>query len=344
MRSPTRVALLALLAAGCPAHDLGPDARPSPIVQGVEPFRRVVRSLAVYRGELFFGTYGSGLFRRTGGRWRQYLAGSSGLSEDRVNCLAVHQQRLYVGTCGGIDVFGPDGFEEHIRAGPDSVAHDIYHVVRELAGGGLWVGTTGKGLSQLEGGRWRSFGRPHGLLDLWVNDVHRGDDGVVWVGTSSGLYAGPPGAWREHRARGRPPPLESEVTALAAQGGTLWIGTAQAGLWGVRDGAWIEVPRAALPAAEVLALAVDHDQRLWVGTRRGLASYRFDEGFRAVAGNTDLAREEVKVLDVDPEGILRLGTFRGRVYERSPSGGFRRLFDPDFPVVPEDGPPGPGRR
>jgi ligand-binding sensor domain-containing protein len=217
------------------------------------------------------------------------------------------------------------------------VAHDIYHVVKPLPAGGLWVGTTGHGLSVWRDGTWTSYGKEHGLLDLWVNDVAADPDGTVWLATQTGLYAGAGGRWREHHAKGEPPPLETEFTALARQGKTLWAATMGEGLWGLRDGSWIHVPAELLPGRQVLALLVDENERLWVGSERGLSRYRYDEGFLAAPGS--IASEEVKVLHLGDDGVLRAGTRSGKVYARR-YGGFEEILriDPGSGTPTPEGP------
>lgn len=322
-----------LLASAGVAAPLAPQGA-NPWLHGAGRFRHVVRSLAVYRGDLWVGTYGHGAYRRGADGWRRVRHADSELPEDRVNTLTVHQGRLWFGTCAGLAVRDGEAFVEHVRAGPGSVAHDIYHVVKPLPGGGLGVGTTGHGLSVLADGGWTTYGKDQGLLDLWINDLVGDPDGTVWVATGAGLYAGSDGRWREHHARGEAPPLDTEFTALARQGKTLWTGTMGEGLWGLRDGSWIRVPSELLPGRQVLALLVDGEERLWVGTEHGLARYRFDEGFREVTG--PLASEEVKVLHQDEAGVLRVGTRGGRVYARE-GGAFVEVLRID----PETGQPAP---
>lgn len=329
LRAATIGAALAALASASGA------APTNPWLHGARHFRHVVRSLAVYRGELWVGTYGHGAYRRTAQGWTRVRSENSDLPEDRVNTLTVHEGRLWFGTCAGLAVRDGGTFVEHVRAGPDSVAHDIYHVVRPLSGGDLWVGTTGEGLSVWDGERWQTHSRAQGLLDPWVNDVLEGEGDSVWVATASGLYVGPPGRWREHHAAGKAPPLDTEFTALARQGKTLWTATMGEGLWGLRDGSWIRVPAELLPGRQVLALLVDRQERLWVGTDRGLARYRFDEGFQPVPG--PLAAEEVKVLQLGDDGLLHVGTRSGGVYRRRSAEGLD--FEEILRIDPATGEP-----
>ncbi len=328
--------LAVLVAASLTAGENVLDDRPSPLTHGIAPFQRVIRSLESHRGRLWVGTYGSGLFEvdlATGSPGPRHTAAESWLTEDRVNGLASTGERLWIGTCKGVDVLGPGGFERNHRAGPGSVAMDIYHVLRARPDGGVWVGTTGKGLSLHRGGVWTTFATGEGLLDGWVNDVaeHRGS---VFVATGTGLYSAPlaaggePGRFGFVRAQGKAPPGEAEITALASDGPMLWVATMKHGLYGIRSDWWFPVPVGDLPHPTVHALVLDREGVLWIGTRGGLASYRLDRGFRVEPGFAD---EEVKVLHVDPQGGLWIGTFSGKVLRRPAGSG-------DFTLVLEVGP------
>jgi ligand-binding sensor domain-containing protein len=230
-------------------------------------------------------------------------------------------------------------------------------VVKPLSVGGLWVGTTGKGLSVFRDGVWKSYGRKQGLLNLWVNDVLATEDGTVWVATGSGLYSGKPGSWRLFGGKGKPPPIETEVSSLVFHNKTLWVGTMLNGMWAIKHGFWIRMPPKELPSPEVLTQAADSEGTLWIGTRRGLVAYHTRAGFRTVPPTSGLPEEEIKILDVDPKGVLRVGTFSGKVYERvvakslkqdsedegfgAPApklGTFKLLFDPEKEASPAPGP------
>lgn len=315
------------LALGAALAGAARASRPNPAVVGAAPFRRVVRSLARFQGATWVGTYGNGLFRLEGPDVRHHTAAGSPLLEDRVNCLAVRGDTLWVGTCGGINLVGPDGFGPVHRAGPGSVAHDIYHVIEVLRDGTVAVGTTGHGLSLYKDGAWRTLGKAEGLLDLWVNAVAEAEDGTLFVATHGGLYSGrPETGLRFHRAAGAGPDVEVEVVSLAFQGRTLWVGTATEGLFALRDGYWVPIPAEHLKDRSIPALEVDPAGTLWVGTGSGLARYRLEEGFTVPAGAP--VTGEVKVLYADPEGGLWVGLFDGRVLHRPPDGRFRPVFEP----------------
>lgn len=324
------LSLLALvLASAAGAQHL--EARPNPLTHGIEPFRKVVRCFADWDGALWFGTYGNGLYRLgADGGVARFTRAAGGLHEDRVNGLAVHQGKLWIGTCDGIQIRGPGGFEAVVKAGPGSVANDIYHVFRVFPPDELWVGTTGKGVSVHAGGTWRTYAQAEGILEPWINDLARGPDGTVWVGTGHGLFAGRAGAFGLPPMKGKGPTGLAEVTALAWVGEALWAGTSQYGLYGFQDGYWFPVGEGPLPSMQVLALATTPDGTLWVGTSKGLAHYRFETGFRTVGAEAGLGPEEVKALHVDPAGTLWVGTFGGRVLRRDPvNGRFTAVFAPD---------------
>ena len=176
--------------------------------------------------------------------------------------------------------------------------------------GAIWVATL-RGLNRLDGDRFTTFsteqGLPSGFIQSLAFDESRE---VLWVGTFGGLAR-----YREGRFEsldlgesGR-----SGITALLAEEGELWIGTADGAL--VLRGEDGSLRRWSAPDA-VHALLKDRRGQLWLGTFRG--AWRFRDGdFEAPEGVSDI----VLALLEDREGNLWLGTR---------SGGLHRLSDASF--------------
>jgi hypothetical protein len=111
--------------------------------------------------------------------------------------------------------------------------------------------------------------------------VRQGEMG--WVGTEDGLYyqASEGRAFQRHRSYGVDGPLSNRIAGLAVDSkGVLWVAS-PAGLSSRDgDGAWTEIRgRQGLPWEELTAIAVDGQDRLWLGSTRGLIVYRpYGEG------------------------------------------------------------------
>ncbi|MBI3892053.1 MAG: hypothetical protein HY303_11055 [Candidatus Wallbacteria bacterium] len=295
----------------------GPEG-PTLVTHPKQTFRDVVRCFARYEGDLWFGTYGEGLFRVGARGLERYTRRTSPLLEDRVNCLAVRGKELWIGTCAGIDVYDGKGWRA-IRAG-EGPAHNIYHAIKTDSHGGIWVGTTGKGLSWCSGssGQWRTFTVSDGLAGDWVNDVLELPDGALWAACLGGVSRrGADGAWRIERSDLFP--LYRNAVALARQGDSLWVGFGDCGLFMFEGGKWFRPPPEALPAASVRGLAVDRSGLLWIATESGIGTYDPARDFEQRVAGAGLEDRDIRTLYCDSEtNELFAGSARGTVYRRRP--------------------------
>ena len=136
----------------------------------------------------------------------------------------------------------------------------------------------------------------------------------LWAATEDGGVA-VLDARRERFARFREAPATrppDDVWAMARQGALVWLGTYQGGL--VRVDAAGRTRRfemaQGLPSSTVLALAVDAQGLLWVGTDKGLARQQGDAGFQPVALPGAGAAPMVYALARQPDGMW-VGTSQG---------------------------------
>lgn len=140
------------------------------------------------------------------------------------------------------------------------------------AQGRIWYGMAPGSTPELNGVHFLQGGSsvkvPDPVLDTsLVFAIAVDTEGQLWVGTSRGLLC--------FDADFRPkeiPPIREEVHALLADSqGTVWIGTDGRGLARYRNGQLEFLDRALGLAGEfVNALAEDHEDSLWIGTRSGL--------------------------------------------------------------------------
>ena len=111
-----------------------------------------------------------------------------GLASDSVTAiLQTRDGFLWVGTAAGLVRFDGVAFT---RVGlPDSATNNPVRITAlcEASDGGLWVGTQANGLFELYRGSIRSFTSVNGLLDEGITSLAADKQGMVWVGTESGL-------------------------------------------------------------------------------------------------------------------------------------------------------------
>ena len=93
----------------------------------------------------------------------------------------------------------------------------------------------------------------------------QGPNGVLWFGTSDGIYAWDGSSWTHH--------LEGTTVyvRLVTAAGVIWAGSAGAGVFRNEEGEWepVDLPQRLL-GAEVFDLAEGPDGSIWVATSAGV--------------------------------------------------------------------------
>lgn len=305
-----------------------------------------LRCLAVDRsGVLWLGTDSDGLRHsdissRGFALHRAGLRGAPGLrgSYVRAICLA-RDGRLWVGTTEGlnwIDRSQPEATYSCPSAdGRLKLPHPNVQALCEVRVGNFWIGTAG-GLAVWEpsSGTVHTYrptpGQPGGISDEYIQVLHAGAEGTMWIGTlGQGLNEWNP---RTRQFWNDPPNPEDSaalpsgtINALLTDArGRLWVGTA-AGLARLNSPAAAErrFERVAdtpdsLRGAAILSLCASSasPEVLWLGTQdRGLC--RFDERTQSCrfysTRNSGLPNNTVYAVLADRRGRLWLSTNRGLV-------------------------------
>ena len=194
--------------------------------------------------------------------------------------------------------------------------------------GGLWIGTSDRGLLHLHQGRTDTFAQSDGLSGEYVGSFYEDREGSVWAATVNGL----------DRFRDVPVPTISVKqglsnatvwSILAAKDGSVWVGTRD-GLNKWHDGQ-ITIYRkrgGGSPEDAMGSLFRDDRGRIWVSTLQGIV-YLENGQFIPVA---DVPGGVVRSFAGDEAGNLWIshqdqGLFRllgGKVVERIPWNGLGR--------------------
>jgi ligand-binding sensor domain-containing protein/signal transduction histidine kinase len=216
-------------------------------------------------GDLWIGTEGGGVVRYRRGSFRRF-SGEEGLSNGFVrSILEDHRGQFWVGTDDGLFRLQGDRLSRvDGRAGVPTVA---VHDIREDSRGRLWVG--GSSLLMLDGGRTVEYRLEGGSSEHRVKSILQTRDGVLWVGTVSGLERlNPDGSDRFSHV----PEVAGTVRVLREdRDGVLWIGTIGEGIFFYKAGRFTRLRGPDyLPSDTVLSLLEDREANLWVGTQTGL--------------------------------------------------------------------------
>ncbi len=215
-------------------------------------------------GDLWIGTEGGGVVRYRRGTFRRF-SGEEGLSNGFVRTVLEDRGgQFWVGTDAGL--FRLQGHRLSRVDGRAGVPAVAVHDIREDSRGRLWVG--GSSLLMLDGGRTVEYPLEGGS-SARVKSILQTRDGVLWVGTVSGLERlNPDGTGRFNRM----PEVSGTVRVLREdRDGVLWIGTIGEGIFFYRVGRFTRLRAPGyLPSDTVLSLLEDHEGNLWVGTQTGL--------------------------------------------------------------------------
>ncbi len=211
---------------------------------------------------------------------------------------------VWIGTQEGLARFDGARFVVFDKASTPELRHNRILALLEDRRGRLWIGTEGGGLTVLQEGRFRTFGRTDGLAADIVRALAEDAEGNLWIGTDAGLQSRDE---RSFTAWGAPEGVPAgAVRSLVVDGaGTLWAGTAH-GL--VRRSGKRFVPAGLRDAVQSLHAAADGT--IFAGTAHGLRLLR--EGRVEALGSADgLPGEVVNCALRDRRGTVWIGTSGG---------------------------------
>ena len=269
--------------------------------------RTVHGMLAQEDGSLWLGLRG-GLFRWHGGRL-EALGERLGLPAGEVRAL--------VRDAGGATWIASErGVWRHRDGRLQAMRAERAEGLLLDDAGALWVTGTDSVVLRHRNGRWHRWGEDEGVVGYATGALFQDREGLVWFGTTHGLFRIADGPVR---GIARQPGLPSDYirSVLQTGDGQVWIGHSL-GLSRIRDARpELLFPLPGTPPSSVLALAPAAGGGVWAGTyNRGVL--RVGPGDPApvrplATGDHPLATEQVRALLEDPDGTLWIGTERGLV-------------------------------
>jgi ligand-binding sensor domain-containing protein len=180
-----------------------------------------VTDVVAYRGGMAVATPAGLTFIDRGGPRSLYAF--HGLVNNHVYALAMAGTRLIAGTLGGVSVLDDENVSANYTTSTSALKHNWITAVAQV-GSDWFVGTYGAGIMRLDSsGNFHSFDVATGSFDVNPNAMLMTDSHVLAGTLGSGLYVynRESGRWRVVT-----PGLPSaNVTALAASGGFVYVGT-----------------------------------------------------------------------------------------------------------------------
>ena len=252
-----------------------------------------------------------------------------GLPSDSVRCLFEDsKKRMWVGTTNGLALYQPDKenfkvFRNH-PSNASSISNNVITTVQEDAYGQIWVGThNGLNLWQESTDNFsRLFFSPtetHAINFLFPDKQQR-----LWLSVrNKGVYVLDKNTYRIIKNfipdTENPASLTSTTIDVFYQDsrGTIWLGDSGENAFGLyrlnarEDGFTHFLPKpgdsSSISSNEIIFLAEDGKQRLWIGTDGGLSLYQYDKNIYTVFKNEMIT--STNCFTTDKNGAPWFGTY-----------------------------------
>lgn len=138
--------------------------------------------------------------------------------------------------------------------------------------GGLWIGTTNRGIYRIYRDQVDRFGTAEGLAGNLVVHFFEDREGNIWVATNKGVECFHQQSVISFSQR-EGLSNDNVVSVIASRDGTVWLSNGK-NLDSIRNGNISSISSAnGLPGHETTSLFEDHAGRLWVGVDTGLFMY-----------------------------------------------------------------------
>lgn len=234
------------------------------------------------------------------------ITSAQGLSNNKVHALLHHPDgTLWAGTENGLNrcTFNSDG-TPHIRVLLPGLQFTSLYQDRE---NNLWAGTHSSGLRKLRAAQFKTFSREEGLPNNLLS-VFEDNENTIWVGSATdGLFR------MENQRFVRVLDTNDKIKTMDRDAkGNFWIGTCGSGLlridrqgkrkvFTINDGLLSDI---------FWAILVDGENRVWIGTHKGLNLYE-NGTFRSFTTQNGLPSNRVFNLFQDRRGDIWVLTDKG---------------------------------
>ncbi len=292
-----------------------------------------------------------GLVRFDGTRFITYDKSNSLLSNYALTISGDYHDRLWVGTNQGLAVYKNGGIVNLSTLGHDFLIESLYvdeesqkvwigtrnsgfftydirtQQYEQLSGleskdiindiikdkeGNIWAAGEKNGLIQYKNKKWNTYGEKDGLLSTEVKSLFLDEAGVLYVGTTSGLFIRKPGEKFIELPKFQGMRINK---VIKDKDENLWIGTVNGLYREVTNDNWLYLSREkGLSNNDIRDIFFDVDGSVWLGTYRGGLNQLRETKFTSYYANEGLDVEATGALCKLDNGTLLIGSTQGKLF------------------------------
>ncbi len=269
-----------------------------------------IRRLAINAtGDKWITTY-NGLAKFDDSNWTVYDTSNSEIPGDPLDIITIDKAgNLWMGSyLVGLIKFDGSNWTLFDTSNSFIPSHNIW-AITESNNGIIWIGTSNSGLAKLDGTNWTTYTTSNsGLPTNKIRDLQIDANDNLWIATGdSGLIEYDGSNWTTHSQVNF-----TSLLSLAIDGnGMLWVGSAGSGGIAQFDGTtWTTYSpmNSQFPDMRVNDIAIDANDSVWAGTRKGLAKFDGTDWIVYNTSNSGLAYNYVTSVAIDSVGNKWIGT------------------------------------
>ena len=261
-------------------------------------------------GKIWIGTRSAGLFYINNG---QITSVTEGLPDRKINSLLpMENGRLWIGTDNGISLW--DGTAISTNDISPALRHVQISALMRDRDANVWVGTS-RGLIRMDARGETLSQEPDKQSLRQITTLLEDREGNIWIGSTEGIERLRDSPFVTYSAS-EGLPSESNGPIYVDSEDRTWFGSSDRGLYWMRDGKVMPVPKEGLNSDVIYSLTAGKDD-LWIGRQQGgLTHFIFGQGAIATKTYTQtngLAQNSVYSVYESRDGTVWAGTLSGGV-------------------------------
>ncbi|MBN3035817.1 MAG: outer membrane beta-barrel protein [Bacteroidales bacterium] len=271
-------------------------------------------------GNIWAGTFMSGLALLKGDQWKIFNRSNSGLPHEVVNALAVDPSgRIWIGTDGG-GLACYDGANWKVYTSRNSgLPSNVVMSIFCQENGTVWVGTYFGGIAAFDGENWQVYNPGNsGMLSEKIICITADTSGIIWAGTHGGGVASFNGtSWRTYNERNSDLPNDFIYSITVDSKNKKWIGTGGGGVAVFNDIFWdvYTSDESGLTDNNIRPIASGIQEISWIGTYMGgVCAVSEHQWFAYHPDNSPLPQDEVNAILYRSDSTVWIATERNGLF------------------------------